>query len=264
MNIEVKYSSHYPLRHIATKQRYGLSCLRRPLNERAQRYDYGARQYDPTAPRFTTPDPLAEKYYAWNMYGYCMNNPVKFINPDGKKIRFADGVSDTFKANFAAAIRYLKENKCDGLIAKLEKRNEIIYIAERSDGSSSGYNPDNYTIYWDPYGGVSTTNGQTISPTTVLNHEADHAYEHITNNTEYNKNKNTEDSNYGNKEEKRVITGTEQRTAFALGEIRANEKTRTNHSGLYYPTISPTSTELDINKKAPTSIDEIVITPQNN
>ncbi len=39
-------------------------------------YDYGARQYDPTAPRFTTADPLAEKYYGWNMYGYCVNNPV--------------------------------------------------------------------------------------------------------------------------------------------------------------------------------------------
>lgn len=49
-------------------------------------YDYGARQYDPTAPRFTTPDPLAEKYYGWNMYGYCMNNPVKFIDNEGKDV----------------------------------------------------------------------------------------------------------------------------------------------------------------------------------
>lgn len=88
MNIEVKYSSHYPLRHIAAKQRYGLSCLRRPLNERAQRYDYGARQYDPTAPRFTTPDPLAEKYYGWNAYVYCKNNPVNRIDPNGMEDYF--------------------------------------------------------------------------------------------------------------------------------------------------------------------------------
>ncbi len=47
-------------------------------------YDYGARQYDPTAPRFTTPDPLAHKYYGWNMYGYCVNNPVMFVDLDGR------------------------------------------------------------------------------------------------------------------------------------------------------------------------------------
>lgn len=39
-----------------------LSVLRRPLTERAKRYDHGARQYDCTAPRFTTHDPLEEKY----------------------------------------------------------------------------------------------------------------------------------------------------------------------------------------------------------
>jgi len=47
-------------------------------------YDYGARQYAPTAPRFTTTDPLAEKYYGWNMYMYCVNNPVRYIDPDGR------------------------------------------------------------------------------------------------------------------------------------------------------------------------------------
>jgi len=49
-------------------------------------YDFGARQYDPAAPRFITPDPLAEKYYGWNMYGYCMNNPVRFVDFDGMDV----------------------------------------------------------------------------------------------------------------------------------------------------------------------------------
>lgn len=53
-------------------------------------YDYGARQYDSTAPRFTTPDPLAEKYYPWNYYAYCMNNPVNAIDPDGRIVRYID------------------------------------------------------------------------------------------------------------------------------------------------------------------------------
>lgn len=63
-------------------------------------YDYGARQYDPTAPRFTTPDPLAEKYYPWNYYAYCMNNPVKNIDPDG---RFPAQIAAGIIGGFAGA-----------------------------------------------------------------------------------------------------------------------------------------------------------------
>lgn len=33
--------------------------------------------------RFLTIDPLAEKYYSWSPYVYVMNNPMKYIDPDG-------------------------------------------------------------------------------------------------------------------------------------------------------------------------------------
>lgn len=31
-------------------------------------------------------DPLCEKYYWISPYAYCMNNPVKFVDPDGKEV----------------------------------------------------------------------------------------------------------------------------------------------------------------------------------
>ena len=45
--------------------------------------DYGARYYDNFLPRWTTPDPLAEKYYSISPYAFCNNNPVNFVDPDG-------------------------------------------------------------------------------------------------------------------------------------------------------------------------------------
>ena len=48
------------------------------------RYDYSARYYDPVFPVFTSIDPLAEKYYSWSPYVYCLNNPVRYVDSTGK------------------------------------------------------------------------------------------------------------------------------------------------------------------------------------
>ncbi len=52
-------------------------------------YDYGARNYDAVLGTWNRIDPLCENYYDVSPYVYCLNNPVKHIDPDGRIVETA-------------------------------------------------------------------------------------------------------------------------------------------------------------------------------
>ena len=52
------------------------------LNE----YDFTGRWQYSIIPSFTSLDPLCEKYYSVSPYVYCLNNPLKYVDPDGKQV----------------------------------------------------------------------------------------------------------------------------------------------------------------------------------
>jgi RHS repeat-associated protein len=51
-------------------------------------YDLHWRNYDPALCRFHTQDRFSDKYYSLSNYQYCLNNPLKFIDPDGNEVKY--------------------------------------------------------------------------------------------------------------------------------------------------------------------------------
>jgi RHS repeat-associated protein len=54
------------------------------LDEETGLYYYGARYYEPRVSLWISADPMQEKYPGVSTYAYALQNPVRFIDPDGR------------------------------------------------------------------------------------------------------------------------------------------------------------------------------------
>ena len=232
--------------------------------------DYGARLYSPGTAMWMSQDPMLEDYYPIGPYAYCAGNPVNLVDPEGrsiwiwygpdnKKSFFYNGTQEDGIPNdpfVQAVIEAYKYNKENWEKAGFEGKSPLAELVERTDASvnvvdfrmGSDTVPETggrLSIYWSPDIGSLNDTGIVSSPASDLSHEADHANDYLTNPISHDARQRAKDKDYENKEERRVITVSEQRTAIANGEIKKGQFTRKNHKGDKVIIIGgPTSTKI--------------------
>ena len=153
-------------------------------------YYYGARYYDPRVSLWLNVDPLAEKYPETSPYTYTLNNPIKFIDPDGQDIIISYGVNNkqNIKLSSVNDIQKLKQIKNsfvqsvyqalntmktqEDVIKALNSKNTV-HIVRTTMGSE--FNDFIQTILWNETLGLEgLTTKEILSPASVLVHELNH------------------------------------------------------------------------------------------
>lgn len=181
-NIE-EYNHYYPygaLMNISSASTQPYKYNGKELNRlnRLLWYDYSARQYNPILGRFSSVDPLCEKYYGMSPYVYCKCNPINRIDPDGMDDYFDNNGNFIRSTNSGRIIMVLDgegyvrlSDKCYNsengqnvllgiahyYLSQIDKEPFSLKLDVNEEGASMAYSPqhDSYSIMMDKVGNVS-------------------------------------------------------------------------------------------------------------
>ena len=146
-------------------------------------YDYGARQYAPLLPLWDRVDPLAEKYYGVSPYAYCANNPVVFVDSDGRKFDFSKMTKGEYQS-YLGQINPLREASplFNTMYSSLENSKETYFISFDRIPSvvKQAGDIDGHFVMGDNGGGSVVFDKEKMGNITnvVLAEELFHAYQH--------------------------------------------------------------------------------------
>lgn len=145
-------------------------------------YDYGARHYDPCIMRFTTMDPMCEKYYNLSPYAYCGNNPVNAVDKEGNLTIFINGFHAGLEGGSPSYWHTRSGNFDDLVIAHFNDKNALYF--DGSLGGTLGLFRNLLPIYREAIGRIQgkikvediisnlerDKNGNIIEPIRIISH----------------------------------------------------------------------------------------------
>ncbi|MFC1480822.1 M91 family zinc metallopeptidase [Candidatus Neomarinimicrobiota bacterium] len=147
----------------------------------------------PELGRWTQVDPLWQKYPGWSPYNYALNNPLKYVDPDGREVRVkyyaAIGPNYAETQATADAIATIESRSAGAeLVGELRASDKLTLIdaVDANYNSTRAWNLENShngkgsnsTVFWVPEedkGGTNTAGSNIREPFIGLTHELFHA-----------------------------------------------------------------------------------------
>ena len=100
-------------------------------------YDFGARLYNPRLGRWNSIDALASKYPGMSPYNFVANNPIIFVDPDGKDIIIVTS-NGTFRAAKRTLLRTPEGKELWNKYANSKNVDVYIAVSKTMKGNSVG------------------------------------------------------------------------------------------------------------------------------
>ena len=152
-------------------------------------YDFGARLYDMIVPRFTTIDPLTEKYPSISPYAYCAGNPIRYVDPDGMRIVYDPNMTEEQRKQIEFIHSSMMESETYQAIYNTLDEADDITVTMRFGETLKDANGDQLPGQFDSETQTITYRDDGNLLGVTYSEELVHSYQYykdVLNNTEYN------------------------------------------------------------------------------